>query len=74
MVVHGRLLIAAMAVRGELAGRREMEGLGLGSVEESVGCAPWRESNQDGLGEEIDGMALFSVKNRAMTKLERGKR
>ena len=37
MVVHGRPLIAAMAVRAELAGRREMEGLGLGHVDESVG-------------------------------------
>ena len=37
MVVHGRPLIAAMAVRAELAGRREMEGLGLGHVEEGVG-------------------------------------
>ena len=32
-----RPLIVAMAVRGELAGRREMEGLGLGHVEEGVG-------------------------------------
>jgi hypothetical protein len=27
-------------------------------------CSPRNESDQDGLGEEIDGVALFSVKNR----------
>ena len=64
MVVHGRLLIAAMAVRGELAGRREMEGLGLGHVEESVGVLTVEEIKPRRPGEEIDAVALFSVENR----------
>ena len=36
-----------------------------GKLRRVWGCLPWKESNQDGLGEEIDVASLFLVKNRA---------
>ena len=53
-------MAAAMGARGELAGRREMEGLDLGHVEEGVGVliVEGIEPRRPGRGDRRDGSVL----------------
>ena len=53
-------MAAALEARGGLAGGREREGRGLGWWRTVWGCSPREESDQDGLGEEIDDALFFS--------------
>jgi len=56
--------VVALEARGNLLVEGRGKAVGWGWRRMVWRCSPRRESDQDGLGEEIDGVALFSVENR----------
>ena len=56
--------VVALEARGNLLVEGRGKAVGWGWRRMVWRCSPRRESDQDGLGEEIDGVALFSMKNR----------
>ena len=56
--------VVALEARGNLLVEGRGKAVGWGWRRMVWRCSPGREVDQDGLGEEIDGVALFLVKNR----------
>ena len=63
--------VVALEARGNLLVEGRGKAVGWGWRRMVWSCSPRRESDQDGLGEEIDGVARFSGKN-SVAKLSEG--
>ena len=64
VVGHVRPLLRPWQLMGSSARAGRGKGTAWGMFRRVWGCSPREELDQDSLGEEIDGVALFSGKNR----------